>query len=101
MPKLLPFRSYFEGADPKDPMVSPAYHPEVLAKFPPTLFITATRAPDLSPAAYTHSQLVKAGVPGDLIVGEGLGHCYIYTSSLPEAQDAYGVIVNFFRKNLK
>jgi monoterpene epsilon-lactone hydrolase len=101
MPKLLPFRSYFEGADPKDPMVAPAYHPDVLAKFPPTLLITATRAPDLSPAAFTHSQLVKAGVPGDLIVADGLGHCYIYMSQLPEAQDAYRIIVDFFRKHLK
>ena len=36
-----------------------------------------------------------------LIVGEGMGHCYIYQSSLPEAQDAYQAIVRFFRENLK
>jgi acetyl esterase/lipase len=99
-PPKRPIRSYFEGADMKDPMISPANDLAVLAKFPPTLVITSTRAPDLSPAIYTHSQLIKAGVPGDLIVGEGLGHCYIYQSDLPEAQDAYKVIVDFFRKNL-
>ena len=92
--------SYFENADASDPMISPAGHPDVLVKFPPTLVITGTRAPDLSPAIYTHSQLVKAGVPGDLIVGEGLGHCYIYAAQLPEAQDAYATIVKFFQKNL-
>jgi len=92
--------SYFEGIDSNDPMVSPAGHLDVLAKFPPTLVITGTRAPDMSPAIYTHSQLIKAGVPGDLIVGEGLGHCYIYQADLPEAQDAYAAIANFFRKNL-
>jgi monoterpene epsilon-lactone hydrolase len=95
-----PFRSYFDGADMNDPLVSPMMHLDVLAKFPPTLVITGTRAMDLSPAVYTHSQLVKADVPGDLIVGEGMSHCYMYFAQLPEARDAYGAIVNFFRKHL-
>jgi epsilon-lactone hydrolase len=94
-------RSYFEGVDMTDPLVSPGAHLDVLATFPPTLVISGTRAPDLSPAVYTHSQLVKAGVPGDLIVGEGLGHCYIYQANLPESQDAYQTIVKFFRTHLR
>ena len=84
----------------KDPLVSPMLHLDVLAKFPPTLVITGTRAMDLSPAVYTHSQLVKAGAPAELIVAEGMSHCYMYSAQLPEAQDAYRTIVNFFRKNL-
>jgi monoterpene epsilon-lactone hydrolase len=92
--------TYFEGSDPNDPLISPAGHLDVLAKFPPTLVLTGTRAPDLSPAVYTHSQLVKARVPGDLIVGEGLGHCYIYSADLPEARDAYDTIVRFFLQYL-
>ena len=92
--------SYFEGTNPNDPMISPAGHLDVLAKFPPTLVITGTRAPDMSPAVYTHSQLIKAGVDGNLIVGEGLGHCYIYSAQVPEAQDAYSAIVGFFQKHL-
>jgi len=55
----------------------------------------------MSPAIYTNSQLLKAGVRSTLVVGEGMGHCYIYQSNLPEARDAYQVIVNFFRENLK
>jgi epsilon-lactone hydrolase len=93
--------SYFEGVDANDPMVSPAGHLDVLAKFPPTLVITATRAADMSPAIYTHSQLLKANVAAELIVGEGLGHCYIYSANVPEAQDAYAAIAKFFQKNLK
>lgn len=92
---------YFGKADMGDAIISPALHPEVLAKFPPTLIITGTRAMDMSPAIYTNSQLLKAGVHSTLVVGEGMGHCYIMQSSLPEAQDAYQVIVNFFRENLK
>ena len=99
-PPPSPHRSYFAGADPTDPMVSPALHPAVLAKFPPTLIITGTRSPDLSAAVFTHSQLVKAGVPGDLIVGEGMGHCYLMMPQLPEAQDAWAEIVKFFQQHL-
>ena len=94
-------RGYFRNADMTDPIISPALHPDVVAKFPPTLIITGTRAMDMSPAIYTNSQLLKAGVRSTLIVGEGMGHCYLYQSSLPEARDAYQVIVNFFRENLK
>jgi len=94
-------RGYFAKADMSDPIISPAFHPDVMKKFPPALIITATRAPDLSPAIVTNSRLLKAGVDSTLIVGEGVGHCYIYSSQLPESQDAYAAIVNFFDKNLK
>jgi acetyl esterase/lipase len=91
---------YFKGANLDDPLVSPAGFPKILARFPPTLIITGTRAPDLSPAVYTHTELVKAGAKGELIVGEGMSHCYIYQSNLPEARDAYDIIVRFFNQNL-
>lgn len=94
-------RGYFAGADMRDPVISPTLHPQVLAKFPPTLLITGTRAMDMSPAVYTNSQLLKAGVRSTMIVGEGMGHCYVYFSQLPEARDAYDVTVRFFRENLK
>jgi epsilon-lactone hydrolase len=94
-------RGYFSNSDMSDPIISPALHPDVLVKFPPTLIISGTRAMDMSPAIYTNSQLLKTGVHSTLIVGEGMGHCYIYQSNLPESQDAYKVIVSFFRENLK
>ena len=62
-------RGYFTGADMNGPDVSPALHPEVIAKFPPSLIITGTRAMDMSPAIVTNSALIKAGVPSTLIVG--------------------------------
>ena len=93
-------RGYFAASDMADPIISPALHPDVLAQFPPTLIITGTRAMDMSPAIYTNSQLLKAGVRSTLIVGEAMGHCYIYQPQLPEARDAHQAIVNFFRENL-
>lgn len=94
-------RGYFAGVDMSGPDVSPGLHQDVLKKFPPTLLITGTRAMDMSPAIYTNSMLMKAGVETDLIVGEGMGHCYVMMPNLPESQDAYAAIVAFFEEHLK
>lgn len=91
---------YFSGWDMSDASISPALHPDVMAKFPPTLIITGTRAMDMSPAIVTNSALLKAGVRSTLIVGEAMGHCYYYQFQLPEAQDANQAIIAFFRENL-
>ncbi len=91
---------YFAQADMNDAIISAALHPDVMAKFPPTLIITGSRAMDMTPAIVTNSALIKAGVASTLIVQEGMDHCYIYQSNLPEAQDAYRATVNFFRANL-
>jgi acetyl esterase/lipase len=91
---------YFAGCDARDPSAWPGWHPDILAHFPPALIITGTRAMDLSPAIFTHSQLLKAGVRSSLIVGEGMGHCYHYQLDLPEGRDAVEAIVRFFRENL-
>lgn len=94
-------RGYFAGIDMTDPIVSPGRHLDVLSKFPTSLIITGSRAFDMSPAIYTNSQLLKAGVDSRLIVGEGMGHCYIYQSDFPEARDANDAIVGFFKRELK
>jgi len=94
-------QGYFGEADINDQVISSALHPEVLAKFPPVLLITGTRSMDMSPAIVTNSALLKARIPTRLIVGEAMGHCYIYQSYLPEARDAHQATVDFFRANLK
>ena len=92
---------YFGEYAMDDPSVSPALHEAVMARFPPSLIITGTRAMDMSPAIYTNNQLIKAGVESTLIVGEAMGHCYQYQPDLPESRDAYDAIVAHFRKRLK
>jgi monoterpene epsilon-lactone hydrolase len=94
-------RGYFAKANMQDAIISAALHPEVLKQFPPSLIITGTRAMDMSPAIFTNTQLLKAGVHSTLVVGEGMGHCFIMQSNLPEAQDAYQLITRFFKDNLK
>jgi acetyl esterase/lipase len=94
-------RGYFKGFDMEDPVISPALHPEVIAKFPPVLLITGTRAMDMTPAIVTNSALLKAGVSSTLIVGEAMGHCFIYAPDLPESLDAHQAIVDFFGMHLQ
>ncbi|GIX30115.1 MAG: esterase [Porticoccaceae bacterium] len=93
-------RGYFAGVAPGDPIAEPALHPELLAQFPPALIITGTRAMDLSPAVVTNNALLAAGRESTLVVGEGMGHCYLYSPELPEAQQAYALIARFFRRHL-
>jgi acetyl esterase/lipase len=91
---------YFAGADQNDPLIAPASHPEVIARFPPTLLISGTRAMDLSQVVVTNTELLKAGVESQVIIGEGMDHCYINNPELPESRDAYAIITRFFDTHL-
>lgn len=91
---------YLAGTDPRDPLVSPVYSPEVLAWFPPTLIVTGTRDFLMSDAVYTHSQLLKAGVDAELDVWEGLFHGFFYNTDVPESRDCYQEMVRFFDRHL-
>ena len=91
---------YFAGTDPDDPMVAPAASDAVLARFPPTLVVTGTRAFELSSAVYTHSRLVKVGVDAELHVWEGMFHGFFYNPDVPESRDCLDVIASFFRRKL-
>ncbi len=95
-----PALSYFQGADPKDPLVSPASSPEVIAKFPPSLIVTGTRGFELSSAVFSHSQLVRQGAQSELHVWEGMFHGFFYNPDVPESRDCYNVIVRFFQAHL-
>ncbi len=92
--------AYFEGADLHDPLVAPANSMQVLARFPPTLVVTATRGFELSSAVHSHALLVKAGVEAELHVWEGLFHGFFYNPDVPESRDCYDVIVSFFARHL-
>ena len=91
---------YLAGTDPNDPLVAPVNSPDALAKFPPTLVITATRGFELSGAVYTHNQLVTHGVEAELHVWDGLFHGFFYNPDVPESRDCYNIIVRFFDRHL-
>lgn len=98
---ILPPSPYLAGASNDDPLVSPDRHPDVLARFPPTLLITATRDMEMSSALHTHNALVKAGIDAELHVWDGLGHGFFNLyPDIPESRDALDVIVKFFDRQL-
>lgn len=97
---------YFDvaGLDIRDPLVSPAYSAQALARFPPSLLISGTRDPSLSSLVYTHSQLVKYGTDANLHIWEGAFHCSfaqpIVDPAVPETREAWSVTIKFFDKHL-
>lgn len=90
--------AYLAGTDPNDPLVAPATHPEVLARFPPTLIISGTRSYDLSNAVHTHIALSRQQVPAELFVWEGMFHGFFYNPDVPESKECFDFIVRFFNK---
>ncbi len=99
-PPSLDERFYYGGADFGDPLLSPIASDEALRGFPPTLLLTATRAPELSAAADTHRRLTRAGVDARLHVWDGLGHCFFANAALPETAEAWAVVARFFATQL-
>lgn len=92
---------YLYGVDFDDPLVSPVACPDVLAVFPPTLLVTATRDFMLSSAVVTHAELLKVGVDSHLYVQEGFSHTsFVDLVGTPEVDAAYDVIWNFFDRHL-
>jgi len=90
--------AYLAGTDPHDPLVAPTSDPAVLAKFPPTMIVSATRGFDLSNAVYTHIQLSKQNVPAELYVWEGLFHGFFYNPDVPESRECFDFVIKFFDK---
>lgn len=91
---------YFSGAKMNDPLVAPMNSPEILAKFPPTLLITATRDFAMSGTIHTDTELTKRGVKTELHVWDGLFHGFFYNADVPESRDAFDVMIGFFDRNL-
>lgn len=92
--------AYFAGSDPMDPAAIPSASKDALAKFPPTLFLTGTRAPEMSAAAYSHMELIELGVKSELQLFDGLDHGFYSDFRLPESRRAYNLIWKFFNENL-
>jgi acetyl esterase/lipase len=93
--------SYFVDVDVNDPFFIPGSSPDLLSRFPPTLFISSVRDYNLSRAVYSHTQLVKQGVKTELHVWEGLPHCFQNGNpNMAESREFYDVVGDFFDRNL-
>ena len=91
---------YFKNTDSNDPLAFPVRSTSVMAKFPPSLLIAASRDAALSSVVHTHSILVGLGVDAELHIWDGLGHAFFFDPDLPESHEFYAVTVKFFDKHL-
>jgi epsilon-lactone hydrolase len=91
---------YFRGAPVKDPLVAPINSEAVLARFPPTLLLAGSRDFTLSSLFRSQAALTQAGVVAELHVWDGMWHAFIMDPDLPESQQAFHVIVEFFDRHL-
>lgn len=89
---------YLNGADPKDPLVSPRFGD--LSGFPPTLLISGTRDQVLSGAANFHRALRAADRPADFLVFDAMPHSHWFVLHLPETREALDAMVRFFKRHL-
>jgi acetyl esterase/lipase len=91
---------YFKGASPTDPLAIPSVSRAVLAQFPPTLFITGTRAVELSGAVRSQVDLALLGVDARIFIWDGMSHGFFNDPDLPESREAYKIIADFFDSHL-
>jgi epsilon-lactone hydrolase len=89
---------YVGSADPKNPVLSPIFAD--LHGMPATLFVTSTRDMLLSQTSTLHRAFLRAGVDAELVVFDGLNHCFWYDPALPESREADQIIADFFNKHL-
>ena len=72
----------------------------LLAKFPPTIFFTATRDMAMSGAALSNLKLQLVGVPTQIMVFDGLYHGFMTNPDFPESREGYAISAKFFDKYL-
>jgi monoterpene epsilon-lactone hydrolase len=96
----LSFMPYFDGASSSDPLVLPINSQRVLSGFPPTLLIAGSRDFTVSSLFHTQAALSRAGVEAELHVWDGMWHAFFFDPDLPESQEVYHVVVNFFDRHL-
>ncbi|HEY4932607.1 MAG TPA: alpha/beta hydrolase [Terriglobales bacterium] len=89
---------YSGATDLKDPVLSPIY--SNLKGFPPTLLLTSGRDLLLSNTVNLHRAFLHAGVNAQLVVFDGLPHAFWNDWNLPESQETYRMIADFFNQHL-
>jgi acetyl esterase/lipase len=91
---------YFTGADIADPLLFPGNHTEILARFPPSLFITGTRDIAASSVTTMHRRLVAAGADASLLHFDGMWHAFHMATTLPESRETFAAMARFFDAHL-
>lgn len=91
---------FLAETDARDPLVFPGDHPEMLARFAPTLLVSGTRDFAASSLSVMHRRLRASGAEADLVIFDGLWHAHHVDSELPEARETFDIMARFFAKHL-
>jgi len=91
---------YLHTAHRDDPVAYPGDAPELLARFPPTLFMAGGRDFAVSALTVMQRRLLAAGVDAELVLFDGLWHAFSIYAELPESHEAYTLIAQFFDHRL-
>jgi acetyl esterase/lipase len=92
------FADYVGDHDPRTPQVSPLFGQ--LGAFPRTMCVTGTRDFMLSQTSIFHRALLAAGVPAELVVFEAMLHAHWIYLDIPESDEAFARMADFFRRSL-
>jgi len=92
--------TYLGAVENDNPLAYPLSSPDMLAQFPPALFISGTRAFEFSTALNSHNKLTMAGVESQFHGWDGMFHGFFYNSDLPESREAYDIMVEFFDSHM-
>lgn len=95
-----PQRNYYTGVDMSQFVVNPTLDEKLLAKFPPTIFFTATRDFAMSGSAYSYRKLLKLNIDAELMLFDGLYHGFMTNPDFPESREGYQNAARFFDKHL-
>lgn len=92
---------YFSGCSIDDPLVFPGHHPALLASFPPSLLVTASRDFAASSVATMHRRLLAARATAELLCFDGLWHAFHMATTLPESRETFAAMDRFFGRHLR
>ncbi len=90
---------YAGGHDLRDPLISPIFGD--FSGFPPAILTSGTRDLFLSHTVRTHRKLRQAGVDARLQVFEGQSHAQYLDPFVPETEEAFSEIAQFFATYMK
>ena len=88
------------GADQKDFAVNQLGNEELLAKWPPTIFFTASRDGASSGALLSYRRLLNLGIDTQVMVFDGLYHGFMTNPDFPESKEGYKLAARFFDAHL-
>jgi monoterpene epsilon-lactone hydrolase len=97
-PVAVQAHGYLADNNLSNPVLSPAYAD--VKGFPPVLLMCGTRDFFLSGTTNFHRQLLRAGVPAQLVVFDAMPHVHWGNPDLPESQEALDIQARFLAEHV-